>query len=705
VSRNQAISETKLRGASQQISGAKAGQIVVLSIALICLVTLGGLGLLAYAWRALDQYEAVQETVLAERTMQAALERMAAETASATSWDEAYTHTRGPIDLNWVDQHLGIYYASSFQHDFTIVFDSAGNAVYGAVNGRFASPWRYRSIAASAAPLVRQVQAKEWRRRSGVEAPAPPESGNVVWRSAFVRDDDRVHLVGVSTLAPNSGNALGPDRAVAVVTGVTLDAQYLAALQNAVNLDAPRLSLAPGGALGSASLKGADGRSVGSVAWRVRRPGADIVKGGAWVFIGVATLLAVIIVALGRQIRTLFRQLRGNDMALRSTMDELVVARDKAQASSVAKSRFIANMSHEVRTPLNGVLGMAQALSRDDLTPAQSQRVETILRSGEGLLAVLNDVLDISKIEAGHLEISEAAFDLSELVRATCLSYEDVASAKGLTLSTAFEPSVGGRWLGDPVRIRQILLNLLSNAIKFSESGRVRVEVERREGLINIAVADDGIGIPANKIDRLFEKFSQVDASSTRRRSGAGLGLAISRELALLMEGDIEAVSAEDVGSRFTLRLPLSPAPNEAAPEMATPAQAAAQSANLRILAAEDNETNRLVLKALLEPWGGQLEFVTDGAEAVERFGVETYDLILMDIQMPVMNGIDATRLMRARESRENRARTPILALTANTLDHHLLEYAEAGMDGHVAKPVQTSSLYAAMMTALNDQA
>lgn len=701
MNQKQIIAETKLPDASQQISGAKAGQILVLSFALICVITMGGLGLLAYAWKALDQYEAVQETALAERTVQGALDRMAAETASATSWDEAYAHTRGPINLNWIERHLAVYYASSFDHRFTIVFDSAGNVVFGAVNGRFASPWRYQSIAASTAPLAREVQAKEWRRRSGVEAPGPPESGNVVWRSAFVRDDKQVHLVGVSTLAPNSGNALGPNKAVTVVTGVTLGARYLATLQNAANLHDLRLSLAPGGGLGSANLKGADGKAVASVVWRVRRPGADIVKAGAWVFISVATLLAVIIAALGRHIRILFRQLRFNDVALRLTMDELIVARDRAQASSVAKSRFIANMSHEVRTPLNGVLGMAQALARDDLSPAQSRRVETILRSGEGLLAVLNDILDISKIEAGHLEISRAAFDLSELVRATCLSYEDVARAKGLTVSAAFDPLVGGRWLGDPARIRQILLNLLSNAIKFSESGRVRVEVGRREGMINIVVADDGIGIPANKIDRLFEKFSQVDASSTRRRSGAGLGLAISRELAVLMEGDIDAVSVEGVGSQFTLRLPLSPAPNGAAPEMAIPAP---QPASLKILAAEDNETNRLVLEALLEPLGGKLDFVADGSEAVDRFEVETYDLILMDIQMPVMNGIDATRLIRAKESREKWVRTPILALTANTLESQLLEYAEAGIDGHVAKPVQTSSLYAAIIQALDHQ-
>jgi len=679
---------------------ASARGIVMLSIALICLVAAGGAGLICYAWQALNYYEAVQETGLAERALNAALVRTADETASATSWDEAYAHTRSPLDLNWIDQHLGVYYASSFRHDFTIVFDSAGKPVYGAVGGRYASPWRYKSMAAAAAPLVQAVQAKEFRRRTGIEAPGPPESGNVVWSSTFVRDKERVYLIGVSTIAPNTGNALGPGHAVAVATGLTVDESYLAAFGGGMNLDAPRLSAAPGRGLGSVSLKGADGRPVGSITWRVRRPGAEIIKGGAWVFAGVALLVAAVIAALGRHIRVLFRRLRANDAALRSTMDQLVAARDEAQASSIAKSRFIANMSHEIRTPLNGVLGMAQVLSRDKLPPAQAQRVETILRSGEGLLAVLNDVLDISKVEAGHMEISETGIVIADLVEGVCRSYADVAAAKGLALSTTVAPSLDGRWLGDPARIRQILLNLVSNAVKFAEHGGVRVAADRRDDRLVIAVEDDGIGVPAHKMDRLFEKFSQVDASSTRRQGGAGLGLAISRELAFLMGGDIEAVSVEGVGSRFTLSLPLRAAPDDAGLEIV--AIDCAGPSELKILAAEDNETNRLVLQALLEPMGGQVEFVTDGAKAVERFAAETFDVVLMDIQMPGMNGIDATRLIRAKEAREDLPRTPILALTANTLDHHLLEYAEAGMDGHIAKPVQIASLYAAIAAALN---
>lgn len=683
---------------------ASAKGIVALSVALVCLVALGGLGSLVYAWRSLNYYEAVQETALAQRTLNTALQRMAAETASATSWNEAYAHVRGPIDLDWVDQHLGVYYSSSFEHDFTLVFDSAGTPIYGSLHGRVAPPPSYQSIAAAAAPLVRDAQRKEFRRRTGVEPPGPAASGNVVWLSAFVRDGGKIHLIGVSTVAPNSGNAAGPAPAVAVATGVTLDARYLTALGDAVNLSRLQLSAAPGETLGSVNLIGPEGRSVGSLLWRVRRPGAEILKGGAGVFAFVALLLGAVIFALGRRIRTLFQRLRQNDAALRSTMNELIAARDKAQASSVAKSRFIANISHEVRTPLNGVLGMAQALSRDNLAAPQAERVKTILRSGEGLLAVLNDVLDISKIEAGHMEVSEIAFDLADLIKGACRSYADVAAAKGLTLSTHLHPSANGRWMGDPARIRQILLNLISNAIKFSERGGVRVMAERQDDMMVIAVEDDGIGVPAGKRDRLFEKFSQVDESSTRRQGGTGLGLAISRELALLMGGDIEAVSTETVGSRFSLRLPLQGALDDQGPALPETIAMIARRPDLRILAAEDNETNRLVLKALLEPLGSELDFVTDGAEAVERFGAGAYDVILMDIQMPVMNGIDATRLIRLKEAREGRPRTPILALTANTLDHHLEEYAQAGMDGVIAKPVQVASLYAAVFASLDDR-
>ena len=378
----------------------------------------------------------------------------------------------------------------------------------------------------------------------------------------------------------------------------------------------------------------------------------------------------------------------------------LAVARDEAEAANRAKSAFLATMSHEIRTPLNGVLGMAQAMAADELPPAQLERLAIIRQSGEALLAILNDVLDLAKIEAGKLELEEVEFDLGPLVQGVHAGFRDLAGRKGVAL--ALDPgNAWGVYRGDPTRLRQILGNLLSNALKFTEAGEVRVEAGWDGAELTLRVCDTGVGVPADRLELLFERFAQADASTTRRFGGTGLGLAICRQLAEGMGGSIGVASVVGEGSTFTVRLPLPRLGEASAPANAQPAAAAVETLTLRVLAAEDNEVNRLVLKTLLNQIGVDPVMVDNGVAAVEAWDAQSWDLILMDIQMPVMDGLAATNLIRKREAAEGRRRTPIIALTANAMAHQVTEYRAAGMDAHVSKPIEAKALFEALQAVV----
>ena len=385
----------------------------------------------------------------------------------------------------------------------------------------------------------------------------------------------------------------------------------------------------------------------------------------------------------------------------------LMVALDRVAAASEAKSAFLANMSHEIRTPLNGVLGMTQVMSGDELTGVQRGRLEVVRRSGQTLMVILNDVLDISKIESGRIELEELPFDLLDLVANVHLAFLSQAEAKDLTFSLDAEPSLKGFVLGDPTRVRQIILNLVSNAVKFTSVGQVSLSLAR-EGAswVKISVRDTGQGLTSEQIPRLFNKFVQADASTTRQHGGTGLGLAISRELARLMGGDIEVESIAGAGSSFVLRLPLAPTAAPEASAIPFPDDAAIKEpSQLRILAAEDNPVNQLVLKTLLSQAGLELTVVGDGQQALDAWRGQEWDLILMDVQMPVMDGPTATSILRREEAANGRQRTPILALTANVMHHQLDAYRIAGMDGHVAKPIDVGKLFGAFAEMLDGAA
>ncbi len=390
-------------------------------------------------------------------------------------------------------------------------------------------------------------------------------------------------------------------------------------------------------------------------------------------------------------------------------------ARDKAEAASRAKSEFLANMSHELRTPLNGVLGMVQAMERDDLSTAQRVRVEVVHESARALLGTLDDILDLAKIEAGRMVLAAEAFDLAQLALSVCAGFTAAAVNRGLSLDVTVAPEAAGWWSGDAGKLRRVLAHLIDNGLKFTAVGGVKLDVARDgEGLV-FRVQDTGIGIDPQMSDRLFDNFVQGDASPTRKFGGSGVGLSLCREWVQAMGGVISVDGQPGRGACFTIRLALDrtaapqPAPIAAASPAAAPPEAVeaggeaeSQERALRVLAAEDNATNQLVLRSLLQTMEVDLTVVANGRLAVDAFAAEPFDLVLMDIQMPEMNGVDAARAIRALERDQARAPTPIIALTANVMPDQVAEYRAAGMNDCVAKPIELERLFNAMAAALD---
>ncbi|UTP41440.1 ATP-binding protein [Phenylobacterium sp. LH3H17] len=421
-------------------------------------------------------------------------------------------------------------------------------------------------------------------------------------------------------------------------------------------------------------------------------------SGGMLVVLAAACAAA----AMGNLILTSRRNLSSSRAALREAR-RLATEREHAAATAnQAKSTFLATMSHEIRTPLNGVLGMAQAMAAGPLAEEQRERLKVITLSGTTLLAVLNDILDFSKMEAGKLELESSEFDLAQQVEAVRATFAALAEGKGVSLTCEVAPQTQGIYLGDAVRVRQILSNLVSNAIKFTREGSVTVTAEAAgEGALRLKVCDTGIGVAPEALERLFEEFVQADASTTRRFGGTGLGLSISRRLAQGMGGGIEATSTPAHGTTFvvTLALPRLRDAETEAEEATVPVEA--ELSAVRVLAAEDNVVNQLVLTTLLGQVGVEVTVVGNGREAVAAWANGAWDVILMDVQMPEMDGLEATRTIRSREAAEGRARTPIIALTADAMTHHVDSYRHAGMDAFVPKPIEAMRLFTALQEAL----
>jgi PAS domain S-box-containing protein len=388
---------------------------------------------------------------------------------------------------------------------------------------------------------------------------------------------------------------------------------------------------------------------------------------------------------------------------------ELEKARVSAEAASRAKSEFLANMSHEIRTPMNGIMGMAQLLEYTELSLKQREYLHIMRDSGESLLSLINDILDLSRIEAGRVELELQEFSLRKSVVDVINSQISLVHAKGLTITTDIPAAVPDNLTGDQLRLKQILINILGNAVKFTSRGEIALGVDLEDrhsdsALLRFDVTDTGIGISPDILDRIFEPFSQADTSTTRRFGGSGLGLSICKRLTDMMGGDIWVESTEEAGSTFHVQLPF--AVNELQMERRDrrsgdpPGSSAWTGCPLRILLAEDNQSSLIFCETILRREGHRVATARNGAEALKEWMQSNFDIILMDIQMPEMDGTEATRSIRERE-REEGGHVPIIALTAHAMQGDRARLLSQGFDGYVTKPLKLNELNEEMRRCL----
>jgi len=403
---------------------------------------------------------------------------------------------------------------------------------------------------------------------------------------------------------------------------------------------------------------------------------------------------------------------------LKANEERLMAAKEAADAANRAKSEFIANISHEIRTPMNGVIGVAGALAKTEMSLKQTEMVQLIVGSAASLQRLLSDILDLSKIEAGHLDIQGTRFDFqAELIDAARLS-QAAAQEKGLNFEIQLKPDTMGLYEGDPGRINQVVRNLLSNAVKFTATGKVslRAAIEPVPGpdakvWVRIDVEDSGMGFGPENATQLFKRFSQADNSITRRFGGSGLGLYLSRQIVEAMGGSIGARSTPRLGSIFSLRIPLRKLSDRSelgflGPEPSLKIMESVadnpEARRIRILLAEDHPVNRKVVQLILAPFPVDLTIAVDGQEAVTAFKARQFDLVLMDVQMPVVDGLTAIRQIRTYEGEQGRTPTPIAVLSANAMEQHRDDAIEAGADSHISKPVTPDRLLSAIDELLN---
>lgn len=420
--------------------------------------------------------------------------------------------------------------------------------------------------------------------------------------------------------------------------------------------------------------------------------------------LGLLGLLAAVVGFTVAARRTRDRQVAAivaRERHIRQQARALEIARDEALDAARAKSEFLANMSHEVRTPLNGVIGMTALLGRTPLEDDQRRMVRTLERSGRALLSIVNEILDLSKIESGGIRIAHAPWSVRHVIDEVVSLVSPTAVEKGLQLVTDIGAEVPTNLMGDGARVRQVLLNLVGNAIKFTPHGTITIRAftDARSGL-GVAVEDTGIGIPEDKLPLLFDAFTQLSEGEPRRHGGTGLGLTISRRLARMMGGNLEVTSRVGRGSTFTVTLPLERSARERRVSETSPRvdETLASRHPLAILVAEDTEVNREVVVGMLRAFGYEADVATDGPQVLAAVRQRTYDLVLMDLRMPGLDGLEATRRIRAELPPAKQPR--IFALTANVLAEHRVLTREAGMDGFIGKPVSFEDIGSALVAA-----
>ncbi|MEW6018064.1 MAG: ATP-binding protein [Pseudomonadota bacterium] len=622
--------------------------------------------------RGVDERARSREEVLVNEGLALAVAEVERAIVPETVWDEAVQNLDHRRDIAWAEVNLNDFYALGYDFSEITVVDEANQAFYHRI-GRRSAPAESADLSdhASLLDLVRRMEASR--------RPTAAAREGAVQASAFIDREGELALATATLVQPDTDAVrLTGSRAPILITLLPIDQVAVELLQHRYLLQDLRSGLGTGHVRrGDATAQfkelGDDSLPM-TLAWRPQRPGYDLLMRSIGPVVGVLLAFGAVAAVMVLRARAAWRQ---------------------GQLAQKTQAEFLANMSHEIRTPLNGVCAVADALERTSLTPMQQEMVQIIRSSGVSLERLLSDLLDVSRIETGAVRITPEPFRLAEAARTVVSLLAARAAEKNLELNLTLDPAAEATVIGDSVRLKQILANLVGNAIKFTEAGRVNLVVEATgEGRWRLTVSDTGPGFDVSRKAALFQRFVQGDATISRRFGGMGLGLAICRELAELMGGSIDAESRPGEGARFWVDLPL-PVTQAPANNHTDPAQA--DERPLRILVADDHPTNRQVLELLLSQFDTELVLAENGQEALEAFEKAPFDIVLMDMQMPVMDGLTAIREIRAREERSDLTRTPIIMLTANTLPEHQAASLEAGADMHMPKPIVADRLFEAL--------
>ena len=530
---------------------------IILSAALTMIAALVAvLGIVVFSSHSIDAISKANEEGLIKRALVREQEHLAEDVSSASMWNDAYFALER-VDHAWLQVNFGDYYADYMGHEVTLAYNGHGTPVYASRESEAVDPATERGVLDAVAPLVAKVQAEGAKRRFDAAGHRNIEFAAVAKAGGLVKVGSDIYVVAASTVVPDQPTeklSFEPDGVV--VSGRRI-ASLLGSLSKDLGIRDPVVTSPQDSGETATPIPGLDGAPLGAIAWTPAKPGAAILNQALILIVGVTLALGLAALLLLRHVMRILDRLAENRAALTASLADLTVARDAARAASLAKSQFLASISHEIRTPLNGILGMAQSLGMSAISEEDREKVGIILASGGNLTAILNDVLDLSKIEAGKLQIARVPADVLVLCRQTISLFEPLAQSQGLSLRFEHDQLEHSQFALDPVRFQQCLSNLLSNAIKFTRAGGVtvalRVGKSGDDWRIALDVVDTGIGMGPDTVARLFDNFMQADVSTTREFGGTGLGLAISRRLARLMDGDITVESRIGVGSTFTL--------------------------------------------------------------------------------------------------------------------------------------------------------
>ena len=655
-------------------------------------------GLAYYSARLIDRASLQQETLQVSRRVDSTLVKMQNDVRSAAVWNDAHAQSLAQ-NAAWLHENIGKYFSDYMSYPVSVVFSPDGEPIYASRDSNIVAVSREAQFIAAVAPMVRAVRDESIARNSMASDHHASGFAAHVAHEGMVLVGGSPYFVVVSNIVPEDAahRDANPEDPL-VATGQRVSS-LIPLLSQDLALFRPQLLLQGIATSGPyVVLSAPDGTAIGKISWQASRPGGRLLIDAAPLLILVILIALAALFAGMVRIRRLFVDLVDHEAALD-------VSRHEAEAANLAKGRFLANMSHELRTPLNGIIAMSEMLHQQQTDAKGREMTRTVVASGRILERVLNDILDVSKIEAIEVEFERVPFDMDTLLLDVAALHRATAEAKGLRMELNITPGAAGTYVGDHVRVSQVISNLLSNAVKFTDKGRVAITARRCSAGLHLVVSDTGPGFDRATSDRLFKRFEQGDSSINRRHGGTGLGLWISRALVRAMGGTIRVRSIVGKGTLFSVQLPLERSQPQAPFSLAAEPEGQDHHEDgwppLRVLVAEDHEVNQRVMMMILDTIGAKVTLAENGALAVEAFKDSDFDVILMDIQMPIMDGLVAMAKIRELEIASGASRTPIIAVTANAMAADREASMKAGADDHLSKPVRPAALIEALSKRL----